>query len=84
MNSGPLPLPRSVGLVCVCVGGGGQSRRYNHPNSYNDPAIRYVQSLVSVSSLAGGAVATNAFHSYMYNAFKENLKERMPHYVSVS
>ena len=70
-----------MGLVCVCVGGGGESRRYNHPNIYNDPVIRYVQSLVSVSSLAGGggAVVTNAFHSYMYSALKENLKKRMPH-----
>ena len=37
-NSRPLPLPRTVGLVCVCVGCGGQSRRYNHPKIYNDPA----------------------------------------------
>ena len=50
-------LPRTVGLVCLCVGG---SRRYL-------PRPRYrLQYLVSVSVLAGGdgAVVTNAFHFY--------------------
>ena len=48
--------------VCVCVGGGGGggggSRRYNHSNIYNDPAIGYSITCV------GGAVVTNAFHSH--------------------
>ena len=48
-------------MCSVCGGeGGGQSRRYNHPKFYNDPAT-----VSRVSVLAGGdeAVVTNAFHS---------------------
>ena len=65
------PLPRTVcvcvrvcvcACVCVCVlvvvVGGGGSRRYNHTNIYNDPAIGYSITCV------GGAVVTNAFHSH--------------------
>ena len=32
------PLPRTV---CVCVWGGGGSRRYNHSYIYHDPAFGY-------------------------------------------
>ena len=41
------PLPRTVGLVCVGGGegegggGGEESRPYNNPNIYHDPAIGY-------------------------------------------
>ena len=54
-------LPRTVGLVCVCVwGGGGGLRRHNHSNIYHDPAIGY--SISGRLVLAGWAVVTNAFH----------------------
>ena len=58
------PLPRTAcvcarACACVCVGGGGGgSRRYNHSNIYHDPTIGYSITCV------GGAVITNAFHSY--------------------
>ena len=60
--------------VCVCVcggggGGGGGSRRYNHSNIYNDPAIGYSITCV------GGAVVTNAFHSHNMRVLNNNGNE---------
>ena len=54
-----------MGLVCVCVGGGGKQDVITILTSAMTPYP--LQYLVNVSVLAGGggAVVTNAFHSYI-------------------